>query len=386
MGQLDGIVAAKLAQRREQGTFRSLNTSASLSTGSVEGQVDFTSNDYLGFARSKELKKRISEAEKLFSETGVGSTGSRLLTGNSELAEDVEKQIAAFHGSETALIFNSGYDANVGLFSSLGRNVKYIVYDELIHASVHDGMRLSRAEMKPFKHNDVSSLDEILSSIDGNVIVAVESLYSMEGDLAPLVELCEIVEKHNCDIIVDEAHAVGLFGKGRGRVSELGLENNVFARLVTFSKALGCHGAAVLGNDNLRQFLINHARSLIFSTFTSNHTLIAIKSAYDMLSVVDYNKLIIRDIIKLFNQSIKGNENLMIIGGESPILGVLVPGNDRVRAVANAVQNDGFDVRSIVSPTVPKGTERIRICLHEFNTEEEVVGLIASLRKALGNG
>jgi 8-amino-7-oxononanoate synthase len=377
MGQLDGIVAAKLGKRKEQGTFRSLKT--------VEGQIDFTSNDYLGFARSKELAERITANEKALLDSGIGSTGSRLLTGNSKLAEQVEKQIAAFHRAETALIFNSGYDANVGLFSSLGRNVKYIVYDELIHASVHDGMRLSKANLIPFKHNDVSSLDEVLSSLQGDVIVAVESLYSMEGDLAPLVELCGIIEKHSCDVIVDEAHAVGLFGEGRGRVSELGLEDKVFARLVTFSKALGCHGAAVLGNNNLRQFLINHARPLIFSTFTSNHTLIAVKSAYDMLSVLDYNKLIIRDIIKLFNQLVKFINELTIVGGESPILGVIVPGNFNIRAVAQAVQNDGFDVRPIVFPTVNRGAERIRVCIHEFNTEEEVISLAKSLEKAISN-
>jgi len=377
MKRLDGLVAAKLAQRKTQGTFRSLKT--------VEGQIDFTSNDYLGFSRSLDLKKRIAEAEKAFSETGVGSTGSRLLTGNSKLAEQVEQQIAAFHGSETALIFNSGYDTNVGLYSSLGRIAKYIVYDELIHASVHDGMRLSRAELKSFKHNDVESLLLVLSELDGPAVVAVESVYSMDGDLAPLQKLVAVCKEFDTAIIVDEAHAIGLFGEGRGRVSELGLEDDVYARLVTFSKALGCHGAAVLCNDNLRQFLINHARSLIFSTFTSNHSLLAVKCAYDMLSVHDFSKLNISHLIKLFNQLMKGVSGVRQIGGESPILGVIIHGNAEVRAVAAAMQNDGFDVRPIVFPTVPKGTERIRICLHEFNTEDEVKGLIDSLQKAIKN-
>lgn len=374
---MDGLVAAKLAQRKEQGTFRSLKT--------VEGQVDFTSNDYLGFARSVELRRRTSEAEKQFSEVGVGSTGSRLLTGNSKLAEQVEKQVAAFHNAETALIFNSGYDANLGLYSSLGRIAKYIVYDELIHASVHDGMRLSRAELKSFKHNDAESLGSLLSELDGAAVVAVESVYSMDGDLAPLRELAAVCKEFDAALIVDEAHAVGLFGEGRGRVSELGLEDEVYARLVTFSKALGCHGAAVLCNDNLRQFLVNHARSLIFSTFTSNHSLLAVKCVYDMLSVYDYSNLNISHLIDLFNQSMKGVSGVRQSGGESPILGVIVPGNTEVRAVATAMQNDGFDVRPIVSPTVPKGTERIRICLHEFNTEEEVKGLIVSLQNAMAH-
>ena len=377
MKRLDDLVAAKLAQRKEDSTFRSLKT--------VEGQVDFTSNDYLGFAHSQELKRRIAEAEKEFSELGVGSTGSRLLSGNSKLAEDVERQVAAFHSAETALLFNSGYDANVGLYSSLGRVAKYIVYDELIHASVHDGMRLSRAELIPFRHNDVESLRSVLSELDGAAIVAVECVYSMDGDLAPLKELAAVCKEFDAALIVDEAHAVGLFGEGRGRVSEQGLEEEVYARLVTFSKALGCHGAAVLCNDNLRQFLVNHARSLIFSTFMSNHSLLAVKSVYDMLSVHDFSKLNISGLINLFNQSMKDVPGVHVVGGESPILGVLVPGNAEVRAVAAAMQNDGFDVRPIVSPTVPKGTERIRICLHEFNTEAEVKGLIASLEKAMAH-
>jgi 8-amino-7-oxononanoate synthase len=385
MKRLDELVAAKLAQRKEQGTFRSLTTSTSLSTGS-EGQVDFTSNDYLGFARSEELKRRIAEAEKQYSELSLGSTGSRLLTGNSELAEQVEKQVADFHNAETALIFNSGYDANVGLYSSLGRIAPYIVYDELIHASTHDGMRLSRAELKPFKHNDPESLRSVLSELDGAAVVAVESVYSMDGDLAKLSEIVKVCQEFDAALIVDEAHAVGLFGEGRGLVSELGLEDQVYARLVTFGKALGSHGAAVLGNDNLKQFLVNHARPLIFSTFTSNHALLSVKTAYDMLSVVDYSELNISHLIGLFNQSIKDMSGVRVFGGESPIFGVVVPGNAAVRAVANAIQNDGFDVRPIVSPTVPKSTERIRICLHEFNTEKEVKGLIRSLKKALKNG
>ena len=177
-----------------------------------------------------------------------------MLTGNSELAEQVEGQVADFHNAETALIFNSGYDANVGLYSSLGRITPYIVYDELIHASTHDGMRLSRAELKPFKHNDPESLRGVLSELDGAAVVAIESVYSMDGDLAKLSEIVKVCQEFDAALIVDEAHAVGLFGEGGGLVSELTLEDQVYARLATFEKALGSHGAAVLGNDNLKQF------------------------------------------------------------------------------------------------------------------------------------
>lgn len=377
MGQLKAIVAAKLAQRREQETFRSLKT--------AEGLVDFTSNDYLGFARSEELKRRISENEKKYAHLSVGSTGSRLLSGNSKFSEEVENQIATFHNAESALLFNSGYDANIGLISSLGRNVDYIVYDELIHASVHDGMRLSKAECIPFKHNDVAHLDELLTTLNGVAIIATESVFSMEGDKAPLEQIIQVSNKHNADVIVDEAHAVGLFGQGRGLVSELGLEDEVYARLVTFGKALGCHGSAVLGSENLKQFLVNHARSLIFSTFMSNHSLITIKSVYDILSEGNYKTHNISVLIQIISSIYKREFGFDIIGSGTPIFGVVVPGNSAVRSVAKAVQEDGFDVRPIVSPTVPKGLERIRVCLHEFNTEEELKGLLESLKKAVKN-
>jgi len=373
---IDDLLRKKLKQRKDAGLLRQLRI--------ADGKVDFCSNDYLGLARSSELRERIKEAEG--QEGGlIGSTGSRLLSGHSRYSEMLEAFIAHFHESESSLLFNSGYDANLGLFSALGRVSHTIVYDELIHASVHDGMRLSKAVCIPFRHNDPSHLSEVLSGIEGNAIVAVESIYSMDGDACDLRAMVDVCDRHGASLIVDEAHAVGIFGEqGRGLVHQLGLQHRVFARLVTFGKALGCHGAAVLCDDVLKQYLINYARPVIYSTFTSNHALLTVKCAYDMLSVVDDKRQHTSVMIRLLRSELSSIESVRLIPSDSPVQALVVPGASRCRAVAQKVWDDGFDIRPIVSPTVPRGSERIRICLHAFNSEAEIRALSQSLRKALG--
>jgi len=373
---IDDLLRKKLKQRKDAGLLRQLRI--------ADGKVDFCSNDYLGLARSSELRERIKEAEG--QEGGlIGSTGSRLLSGHSRYSEMLEAFIAHFHESESSLLFNSGYDANLGLFSALGRVSHTIVYDEFIHASVHDGMRLSKAVCIPFRHNDPSHLSEVLSGIEGNAIVAVESIYSMDGDACDLRAMVDVCDRHGASLIVDEAHAVGIFGEqGRGLVHQLGLQHRVFARLVTFGKALGCHGAAVLCDDVLKQYLINYARPVIYSTFTSNHALLTVKCAYDMLSVVDDKRQHTSVMIRLLRSELSSIESVRLIPSDSPVQALVVPGASRCRAVAQKVWDDGFDIRPIVSPTVPRGSERIRICLHAFNSEAEIRALSQSLRKALG--
>lgn len=373
---METLLSDKLKARESSGMLRSLRI--------AENKIDFCSNDYLGFARSAALRDAIRVAEA--DHHSVGSTGSRLLTGHSALADRLEAQIAAFHASDTALLFNSGYDANVGLFAALGRMAATIVYDGLIHASVHDGMRLSKAQCIPFQHNDPKHLEQVLASLSGHTIVAVESIYSMDGDACDLLAMVEVCERYDAALIVDEAHAVGIFGEqGRGLVHWHGLQHRVFARLVTFGKSLGCHGAAVLGSDVLKQYLINHARPLIYSTFTSPHSLISIKCAYDMLSEQDFSNLKICTLIALLRAELSQLEGVHLTPSTSAIQGLIVPGAVRCRAVAQQVWEDGFDVRPIVAPTVSRGSERIRICLHEFNTEEEILSLVGSLKRAISS-
>lgn len=225
-----------------------------------------------------------------------------MLDGNSTYAEELEKYIAGFHRAESALLFNSGYDANTGLFSSLPQKGDVIVYDEYIHASVHEGMKLSRAAKKlAFRHNDMRSLEAVLKGVvDGeggpeirkgekNVFVAVESVYSMDGDIAPISKVVDLVEEmlplRNAYVIVDEAHSTGVFGpNGRGIVNELGLEDRIFARVHTFGKALACNGAVVLCSGLVREYLINYARSLIYTTAMSFPALASIRTAYEFMA------------------------------------------------------------------------------------------------------
>jgi 8-amino-7-oxononanoate synthase len=252
--KLEQNLSSRLEARKSKSRFRQLTTSA-------KNSVDFSSNDFLSLSTSHDLRNAFllelnkSPHAQAFP---IGSGGSRLLDGNSQYADELERSIASFHGAEAGLLWNSGFDANSGLFACIPQPGDVILYDELIHASVHDGMRLSRAAKKlVFQHNSTEELQRILEDIiktspriktgDANVFIAVESVYSMDGDIAPLAELVRIIEQllpaENGHIIIDEAHGTGVLGPlGRGLVSELGLERKIFARLHTFGKSLACSG------------------------------------------------------------------------------------------------------------------------------------------------
>lgn len=375
---IDERLSASLDKRIAEKTFRSLTLKS--------GLIDFSSNDYLGFARSAELRKLVNELEvvNVKHETLLGSTGSRLLSGNTAFAEELEKYIAGYHNAEAALLFNSGYNANLGLFSALGRKGDTILYDELIHASVHDGMRLSKAECKAFAHNNTVQLEQLLKQTTGQVFVAVESVYSIDGDFAPLKEIAALCKKYNASLIVDEAHATGLFGEnGKGLVTELDLEHELFARLITYGKAMGCHGAAVVGSTLLIKYLTNFARSFIYTTAAPLTNLFAIKSAYDLLQQSEDKIAALKNNIRFFKSKLKTVHSVMLHESSSPIQSIIIPGNEKVRMAAAQIQEKGFDVRPLVSPTVPAGQERIRICLHAFNTEKEVEQLVSAIETSL---
>lgn len=341
---------------------------------------DFSSNDYLGFARSADLGKRIQAAWEVRKDKRNGSAGSRLLGGNHHLTEQLEVQIASFHQSESALLFNSGYDANLALFSCLPQRGDTILYDELIHASIHDGRRLSLASSYKFKHNDISHLTELLRRSKGEIYVAVESVYSMDGDLAPLAEMAAICKEYNAKLIVDEAHATGIFGnRGEGRVVELNIQDKVFARVHTFGKAMGIHGAAVLGDSLLREYLINFARSFIYTTALPLHTILSIREAYELVAVAGQSREALFENISFYRKKFSGLSSTLTFN-RSPIQVLVIPGNPNVRTVAEVLKNKGFSIKPVLSPTVPEGKERLRICLHAFNTKEEIIALAEVLQ------
>lgn len=363
----------KLEERKAAGTYRSLKPE--------RGLIDFCSNDYLGFARSPILKQMINEEINRLPFISNGSTGSRLISGNSTYTEQLETVIADFHNAEAALLFNSGYDANLGFFSAVPQRGDTIITDELIHASIIDGSRLGFANKFTFRHNDLKSLEDKLKLAKGNCYVAVESIYSMDGDSAPLAEIISLTEQYNAYLIVDEAHAIGLYKKGI--ICKLGLQDGVFARIVTFGKGLGCHGAIVLGSNTLRNYLVNFARSFIYTTAAPAHQSASIKMAYELLKDADNSIDKLKQNIELFKQNVIPNDGCPLIKSDSQIQCILLRSNEKAKMTASELQNSGFDVRAILSPTVPQGTERIRICLHAFNNDDEIIALTETINRLI---
>lgn len=373
MKKINNFIEEKILERIKNSALRNLTSNNNL--------IDFCSNDYLGFARSEELKALIQSQLKLYPSYSTGATGSRLISGNDDFTETLEAEIALFHNAEAALIFNSGYDANVGLFSSLPQRGDTIILDELIHASIIDGARLSYANRYTFKHNNLSSLEEKLKLSKGNIYIGIESIYSMDGDAAPIVEIVELAERYEAVVIVDEAHAVGIFGRnGRGLVEELALTEKVFARIITFGKALGCHGAAVVSDKNLHKYLVNFARSFIYTTAASFYTHLSVKMSYKHLVESDIS--VIHQKIKLFKNEVE-EISLQFINSNSPIQSLMIEGNTKAKQLASILQKQGFDVRAILHPTVPLGKERLRICLHTFNSDTEIKNLAKTIKENL---
>lgn len=371
MNKAEQFIQNRLQQRADKGILRSLSSTAF--------PVDFSSNDYLGFARSAELKTLTAITLSNLPDYKNGATGSRLLSGNHTFTEQTEQTIAGFHRAEAGLIFNSGYDANIGLISSLAQRGDTIIADELIHASLIDGARLSHANRYTFKHNNLSELEAKLKIAKGNVYVLTESVYSMDGDIAPLTEISQLCIQYQAQLIVDEAHALGVFGDhGAGIVQMLGLEKEVFARIITFGKALGCHGAIVLGSTNLRSYLINFARSFIYTTATPIHSIAAINAAYQMLKKTDYT-MEINSKIAFFLNLIK-DKSIATVQSKSAIQTVLFNNSIAAKTAAQKLQNKGLDIRAILSPTVAEGAERLRICLHLFNSDQEIEMLVNELK------
>lgn len=356
------------------------------SLGLQPHSIDFSSNDYLGFAKSEAI---FDATHQFLIDNNYkinGATGSRLLSGNHSLYSLVEKQISEFHQSETALIFNSGYDANIGFFSAVAQRGDVILYDELIHASIRDGIQLSNAKAYKFKHNDVDDLkchlerNREVASKDSEIYVVTESVFSMDGDSPDLVEISELCKIHNAYFVVDEAHAVGVFGQyGCGEVQKLKIENAVFARIVTFGKALGCHGAAILGTQELSDYLVNFARSFIYTTGLSPHALATIKTAYNQLKD-DNAQEKLQENISFFKSELwrLGLQN-MFIESNSAIHCCVISGNEKTKEIAAKIEQNGFVVKAILSPTVSVGEERLRFCLHSYNSNKEITDVLEKL-------
>lgn len=352
----------------------------------ITNPVDFSSNDYLGIARSSEIYE-LTHREMIKSEMlRNGATGSRLLTGNSSLYDKLEAQIAKEHVVENALIFNSGYTANLGLFSAIPKRNDYIVYDQYAHASIRDGIKLSNAKSFSFKHNSLEALTEKLQRIratdkENEIYVVTESVFSMDGDTPDLITMANICETFNACFIVDEAHAIGVFG--HGLVNEYRLQNNVWAQIITFGKAIGCHGAAVLCDNDTKAFLVNFSRPFIYTTGLTPHSLMTINVVYKQLfqeGMFQEAQEMLKKNIVFFREILKEKQlQNRFIDSYSAIQSCIIPGNTEVKQIAKELQIKGFDVRPILSPTVPAGEERLRFCIHSYNTKKQIEEVLTIL-------
>lgn len=366
----------KLEQRKAQNALRKLPIENKL--------VDFASNDYIGFATNEAV---FNQTHQFLLDRNIkinGATGSRLLSGNHSLYQETENFIAQFHKADSALIFNSGYDANVGFFSSVPQRNDIILYDELCHASIRDGIQMSNAKSYKFGHNDFQDLEKLIQKFtteSNEIYIATESVFSMDGDCPNLEQLINLSEKHNAYLVIDEAHALGIFGSsGEGLVQSLGFQDKVFARIMTFGKGLGCHGAAVLGSTDLTSYLVNFARSFVYTTGLSPHSVATILQSYKLLSDEKQTLEKLKSNIIFFNQEkVRLGLKPLFVYSKSAIQCAIIPGNEKVKNIASQLQQSGFDVKPILSPTVPEGQERLRFCLHSYNSEAEISKILELL-------
>lgn len=361
----------RLNVREQEGLLRSLKYTSA--------RIDFTSNDYLGLARSESLFNQIHHALDSLATKSNGATGSRLLAGNTEYYESVEAKLAEIFKAEASLILNSGYAANLAVLSSLPQRNDTILYDELAHACIKDGARLSPAKRFGFRHNDLDDLEAKLKRAEGTIYIAVESVYSMDGDQCPLPELVTLAEKYNAFIILDEAHSTGVYGDhGSGLAVSENLHDKIAVRIYTFGKAMGIHGACIAGSKELRNYLVNFARPFIYTTALPLHSVTAIECAFKYLQENIYLQQQLRENIGIYQHAVRDLSNKTV--SNSSIQTAIFPGNNHSKKVATELQQKGFDVRPILSPTVPKGSERLRICLHTFNTQNEIEALADALK------
>lgn len=367
---------AALLKRREDGNLRNLK---------IESGIDFFSNDYLGYADSLKLQGLIKEELSRYSTAPTGSKGSRLLAGNSTYAMGLERKLADFFDFEATLLFNSGFDANLSLLSTVPRRNDTIIYDELVHASIHAGIRLGNARAIKFNHNDAESLLEKIALATGTVFVVVESLYSMDGDISPLTRFAQICLAKGAYLIVDEAHSTGIFGNGgRGLVDQLNLQDKIFAIVHTFGKGIGAHGASVSGSALLIEYLINFARPFIYSTALPFHTLACINMGLEYASGDEYSRSRLMSNIRFFKKLMLENQ-FILTDAPGPVQSLILPGNEQCKKASDYLINAGFAVRAILAPTVAPGTERLRICIHSFNTESDISSLVAALTACCRN-
>jgi 8-amino-7-oxononanoate synthase len=371
----DSFIHEEIKNLKKKGLYRNLRT--------VEGGQDssvvmngrkvlmLSSNNYLGLANHPDLKKASIDAALRW---GTGSGGSRLISGNMEIHRALEKELALFKGTERALLFSSGYHANVGVISALVGEGDLILSDELNHASIIDGCRLSKAEVRVYKHADVTSLERMLkgSSRFRRRLIITDSVFSMDGDIAPLPDIVDLAEKYSAQLMVDDAHGTGVLGeKGKGAVDHFGLGRKVEIQMGTLGKALGSFGAYIAGSEDLVHYLVNKARSLIYTTALPPPVCGAGLAALKILSERPDLITRLRNNNTYFRKGMK-HLGYLVPEGETPIIPLVFRDPAATMEMAQRLLDEGVYVQGIRPPTVPDGTSRLRITLMATHTKEHL--------------
>jgi 8-amino-7-oxononanoate synthase len=366
---LERRLRARLAELEAAGLTRSLRPP----TG-----IDLSSNDYLGLSRHPLVRQRMSEA---ITSEGCGSTGSRLLTGERDNFAELERRFATFKGAERSLYFSSGYLANLAVLTTLPETGDIIFSDERNHASLIDGARLSRARRVIFPHGDVTALARLLGGAGAQKFVVTESLFSMDGDDAPLADYAALCREHGAALIVDEAHAVGIYGRrGSGLLEMMGAE--ALVSIDTAGKALGVCGAFVSGPAWVIDSLIQRARSFIFSTAPPPAVAAALQAGLMVIESEPWRRHQLLQRAAYLRSRLR-NAGIAVPDGVSHIVPVLIGENERAVRVAESLQRAGLDVRAIRPPSVPPGTARLRLSVHSELQEAALDRLVAVLGSAL---
>ncbi len=353
--------------------------------------VDFSSNDYLGLSQDSILKKRVEEA---FRRVPLGSSASRLLRGQMDVFEETEKFLAEFCGREMALLYPSGYQANVGVLTALLTPADVVFSDQFNHASIIDGIKLSGAKKEVFPHSHLQELEFRLQAYakhSGLRVIVVESIFGMDGDFAPLADLARLANQYSALLIVDEAHATGLWGdfgqrRGGGLVQAMGLSDQVFATLHPAGKALGMAGAWVSGDQELKNYLVNFSRSFIFSTAPLPVLAVGLQTVLrywaevgvERANSVHRRSAHLRRILSRF-----GPSALEVLPGDGPIIPIVLGANSRALNMATRLQELGFDIRAIRPPTVPVGRARLRLTANLNHSIADIDRLDRAFRDCL---
>ena len=349
--------------------------------------IDFSSNDYLALAGCQRMRKAVAAAVE--AGTPIGAGGSRLLRGNCAEHESLEAEAARFFGAEASVFFASGYIANFAVLTTLPQRGDLLVLDALVHASIHEGARAGRAEFRLSAHNDANSIEDVIRTWrseggKGRIWIVAESLYSMDGDFAPLEAIVAIADRHDAFLMMDEAHATGVFGpNGRGLTAAYeGCENLI--AIHTCGKALGAAGALVTTTGLLRDFIVNRCRPFIFSTAPSPLMAVAVQEALSILRDEPERQQCLANLIDFAHHEIGARQGWRLSG--SQIMPFIVGDNARAMALAVALQARGFDIRGIRPPTVPAGTARLRISLTNNVDQRDVRAMLAALAEETGEG